>query len=54
MSNVLSPLYYTNVKLGTLKQVFEEPPQQDFIARSIHFIEKGHAIIVCYLESHEM
>ena len=46
--------YLPNFIPGIPKPYPQEIPQQEFIARSIHFIENGQAIVVCYLETHEM
>lgn len=47
-------LYFTNFITGILKPFSQELPTQEFLARSIHFIEDGQAILLFYLESHEM
>ena len=37
-----------------LKQILQEPPKKELIARSIQFVDNGEAVLICYLESHEM
>ena len=47
-------MYFTNFTSGMLRPFPQRIPGQEYITRSIHFIEDGQAILLCYLESHEM